>query len=203
MKRQNFNTNPFKKFKVDLDVNDQLINNTEILCQYKNLYNNVIQSLKQWSGLNTMNILFDSDVDGNGSNQTLLKAVQNKSNMYFIINDSFGNVFGGYVCKNIGQLTFVKDSNCFVFSLIRTFQMKNKKYNLNDSKFDHSSAFQICHDNYFLFSFGFGDDIIVSPLNEPYSFCNTSSFNYCGEHDPFVDSNKGFTIERLIVVMMS
>ncbi|KAL7716473.1 TLDc domain-containing protein [Entamoeba marina] len=168
---------------------------------YNHLTDQVIRTLKEWSGLKKMNVLFDSDVDGDGFG-TLVKTVYNKTNLYFISIDDYDDVFGGYLPNVIDKIKSpIKDFNSFVFSLLKDGEVVLNKFPIKQSISNH--AFQLYPD-YFeaLYEFGY-DDITAFRINCRESCCDPYVFEY--ENDKFLvdsDSDIKFLIQRLLVIEM-
>ncbi|KAL7721607.1 TLDc domain-containing protein [Entamoeba marina] len=159
--------------------------------------------LKKWSGRNEFIILFDTDIDGNGVG-TLENAIYNKENLYFIHFDSDNNIYGGFVTSQITRKDFfIKDSNAFVFSLMKRKCLTLNKFTIiNDSS---KYAFTLYHDNNLLYQFGyFPADIVVCGIGNKHSYCSSNSYNYNGIKDSMVKSHPfKFKIQRIIVVQMN
>ncbi|KAL7717986.1 hypothetical protein QTN25_004683 [Entamoeba marina] len=73
--------------------------------------------LKKWSRKKKYNVIFDSRMYGDGSNNGLRNEVINKSSLYFIVFDDNDNIFGGYVNSIIYTDNVpIRDDSSFVFS---------------------------------------------------------------------------------------
>ncbi|KAL7714070.1 TLDc domain-containing protein [Entamoeba marina] len=164
-----------------------------------------IRILKQWSGLKNIDILFDSDINGDGFD--ILKWLcKDRRNLYFISIDDKNNVFGGFINEYIYTYNYgVSDEKAFVFSLIRDGSVKNLKYNI---KWGHERM------AFYLFSsnnphgllYQFGEDIIIRRVGKGYCFYKQDLYNYNGEKKALVESNSlanGFPIMRVIVLQMN
>ncbi|KAL7714597.1 TLDc domain-containing protein [Entamoeba marina] len=97
-----------------------------------------LETLKNWCGLNKIKVIFDSDIDGDGSG-TLARSIAGLGSLYFITFDDNNNVFGGFLSSmakleqtEFGlQMPAVTDSNCFLFSLIRDGSTDLRKWDVN------------------------------------------------------------------------
>ncbi|KAL7719960.1 TLDc domain-containing protein [Entamoeba marina] len=154
--------------------------------------NSLIQSLKDWSNVDNYTIIYDSDINGDRSRENFLKAVLNKSNLYFITRDNKNNVFGGYLNVKAKEVDkYITDHDIFVFSLIR-----------NTKNFDHVFRLNSFHYLY-RFGGGYGGDIMMSGLFGYASWCNPHSFEYNNEKDPLsVSDTHQFYADRYIVIEM-
>ncbi|KAL7717254.1 TLDc domain-containing protein [Entamoeba marina] len=153
--------------------------------------------LKEWSGKQICSIIFDSDIDGDGTNNVLMNKVMNKKNLYFISFDNENNVFGGYVDITIDTTgLYTTDPNSFTFSLIRNGKMKNIKYNIKN---DHQLYAFYLRPNDFFYTFGGSHDILVYKIGNSNSHCDPYSYEYNGEKHPFVD-NFYFITKRILVL---
>ncbi|KAL7715465.1 TLDc domain-containing protein [Entamoeba marina] len=173
-----------------------------------NIINNSMNVLKQWSNKNTSNVIFDSDIDGNGNKNVLHDKVLNKSNLYFIHFDSDNNVCGGYISTKIDKSDgWIFDKNSFVFSLIRNGKVNNKRYFLKQNT---SRAFILFNDHPGDQLYQFGNDIIVWNVGIDRSCC-TDNFNYCwydykNDKKPLSDTTSPpdrFVVQRIVVVEMN
>ncbi|KAL7714425.1 TLDc domain-containing protein [Entamoeba marina] len=166
-----------------------------------------INKMKEWSGKQHYNIIFDSKIHGNGSNNVLGDKVMNKKNLYFIHFDNRQNIYGGYVNELIdGYFKFINDPNAFVFSLKRNNQNTLKKYSIKQNQ--HHHAFSLCSNQDLLYYFGITDDskctdITTLKIGDPHSYCDPYSYEYNGENKPLSDgSDNIFTVERILVIQM-
>ncbi|KAL7714422.1 TLDc domain-containing protein [Entamoeba marina] len=163
--------------------------------------------MKEWSGKQHYNIIFDSKIDGDGSNNVLGNKVMNKKNLYFIHFDNRQNIYGGYVNELIGGYSkLINDPNSFVFSLKRNNQNTLKKYLIKQNQ--HHHAFSLCSNFKVLYYFGYDDnncrDITTFKVGDPHSYCLPYSYEYNGENKPLSDgTNNKFTVERILVIQMN
>ncbi|KAL7718482.1 TLDc domain-containing protein [Entamoeba marina] len=167
-----------------------------------------INKMKEWSGKQHYNIIFDSKIDGNGSNNVLRDKVINKKNLYFIHFDNRQNIYGGYVNELIDVYNkLINDPNAFVFSLKRNNQNTLKKYSIKQDQ--HQNAFKLFSNYEVLYYFGSNDgnkckDITTFKVGDPRSYCNQYSYEYNGENKPLSDdTNNKFTVERILVIQMN
>ncbi|KAL7714419.1 TLDc domain-containing protein [Entamoeba marina] len=193
--------------KYQYDTDDYKV--IEIISNDENV--NFVQSInkmKEWSGKQHYNIIFDSKIDGDGSNNVLGDKVMNKKNLYFIHFDNRQNIYGGYVNELIdGYRKDINDPNSFVFSLKRNNQNTLKKYLIKQDQ--HHHAFYLCSNYKVLYSFGSTngstcDDITTLKVGDPQSYCKPYSYEYNGENKPLSDDGKkGLTVERILVIQMN
>ncbi|KAL7720414.1 TLDc domain-containing protein [Entamoeba marina] len=186
--------------KVDHIMNISCINNVTRLEQL----NNSIESLIEWSGKPNYNVIFDSDIDGDGKS-TLNCKLMNKRNLYFIHFDNENNIFGGYVNELINKTNiYVYDKKSFVFSLLRNGEVINKKYVIKPERAKCSFDLQSNYD--FLYWFGYGNgkfDIIAPKIGHiSKTACLTNSYEYNGEKQPLRNKTIGYVINRILVLEM-
>ncbi|KAL7718480.1 TLDc domain-containing protein [Entamoeba marina] len=192
--------------KYQYDTNDYKVFST-ILNDEDVIFVQSINKMKEWSGKQHYNIIFDSKIDGDGSNNVLSDKVINKKNLYFIHFDNRQNIYGGYVNELIdGYDEDINDPNAFVFSLKRNNQNTLKKYSIKQDQ--HHYAFYINSKQDLLYNFGSDDnickDITTSKVGDPGSYCNPYSYEYNGENKPLSDdTNNEFTVERILVIQMN
>ncbi|KAL7720518.1 TLDc domain-containing protein [Entamoeba marina] len=178
-----------------------------------NIINNSMGMLKQWSCKNTFKIIFDSKVDGDGDNYVLHDRVMNRRNLYFIISDNKGNIYGGYVGNKIHKSgsysshhdkSFIRDKNAFVFSLIRNGEDKNTQYFMRQNE---DRAFILNNDSDSrLFTFGIDVHVYPIGIEKSRNFCNNNCyFNFNTEDKALTDllSPKYFEVHRIIVIQMN
>ncbi|KAL7713263.1 TLDc domain-containing protein [Entamoeba marina] len=173
------------------------------------IINNSMNLLKQWSNKNNSEVIFDSNVDGDGSNNVLHGRVFNKSNMYFITSDGNNNLFGGYVNAKIDKSNvqkFIYDGNSYIFSLIRNKKVNNKRYFIRLSKND--KAFKLSYNDKNGWLYQFGGDINIYKVGSDKSICNNgnnSSYKYKTDYKPLIDAkpDEKFKVQRIIVIQMN
>ncbi|KAL7722955.1 TLDc domain-containing protein [Entamoeba marina] len=197
------------------DIVKQLIKQVQIQQPIKtndngmDVINNSMNLLKQWSNKNTFNIIFDSDIDGDGWNNVLYNKVFKKSNLYFISFDGNNNVYGGYLDTKIdksGDWIWITDKNAFIFSLIRNGKVNNKKYFMKQGK-DQAIILWNNDPNGYLYQFG--SDIGVYKMGSNYSCCTENNeycdYEYNNDNKPLTDitlPNK-FVVQRIVVIKMN
>ncbi|KAL7719715.1 TLDc domain-containing protein [Entamoeba marina] len=162
--------------------------------------------LKSWSGKSSCNIIFDSDIIGNGK-ITLPSIVMNKSHLYFIHIDGNNNIFGGYIENRIEYYdTYISDENSFMFSLMKEGKVVNRKYNIKTNC--SGMAFCLMNSRDCLYIFGaIGKFLRCLSIyrighNNPYSRACCYDFN--NENFPFftnlVDK---YPLLRILVIEMN
>ncbi|KAL7718134.1 TLDc domain-containing protein [Entamoeba marina] len=161
------------------------------------IINNSMNVLKQWSNKNTFNVIFDSNIDGDGSRNVLYDKVMKKSNLYFISSDDNGNIFGGYVSKEMSD-DLICDKDSFVFSLTRNGE-ESKAFRL----------FQINEEG-LLYKFGGNimfSDIKIFCVGKSNSYCYRGQYcgyNYDNKEDALVENSlQQFKVKRIIVLEMN
>ncbi|KAL7715609.1 TLDc domain-containing protein [Entamoeba marina] len=168
-------------------------------------FNMSIQSLFEWSGKQNYNIIFDSDLDGDGKG-VLENKVIHKRNLYFISFDNENNIFGGYVDTIINKTGRITDPNAFVFSLIKNGKMKNIKYNIKNNQ--QKNVFCLNSNYVYLYLFGRydgeGRDILTPKIgfNSEY-ICKPVCYEYNGEQQPLRNNTRYYTMKRILVLEMN
>jgi hypothetical protein len=169
------------------------------------------QQLESWTSKKCTEIVFDTNRDGypKDNTNTFEMKVKNRSNLMFIVEDTNGNKFGGYLNTKIDHVDgdYYNDSNAFVFTL------KSPGRNLGMRKFgisNSSYAFYLYNQSSsYLFLFGYGYDIsIQKENNKTLSYCCQSSdrsYNYEGIDNaliPNANNQQKFTPQRITVIQM-
>ncbi|KAL7719088.1 TLDc domain-containing protein [Entamoeba marina] len=160
--------------------------------------NDSIENLKQWSEMNTHQVIFDSKVDGDGyTNNVLCDRVYGRSKLYFITFDGNGNVFGGYVSVNIDKAYVgIQDNKSFLCSIVRNGQKSNGKYPIQPNYVNN--AFTLCCNNPDAILYKFGSNFVVYKIGgNAQSICNSNEFS----GNQFVNNNN-YKAQRLIVLQM-
>ena len=94
----------------EIDINERLNKCDDVVKQN-------IPTLEEWSGLKYKQVLYDSDIDGKSSEIFRNKILKHKQ-LYFIVKDSEGNVFGHNHSSNIHEFNVdIDDKNIFMFKL--------------------------------------------------------------------------------------
>ncbi|KAL7716146.1 TLDc domain-containing protein [Entamoeba marina] len=164
----------------------------------------LINFLIDWACCDECEIIFDSDLNGNGDDLTLFKSVWNKRNLCFICIDGNGNVFGGYLTSTIDQDKYwIRDEDAFVFSLMRNGEIKEEHYPIRIN-LDGRRAFELYGNRDMGALYEFGDDIYVCKVGCYESKCKKARFSYYKEELPFVDNEHphSFKVERIIILQM-
>ena len=107
------------------------------ICPYYLTYNQLIQ-IEEWTGLKCKEILFDSDIDNWSKNSSTFDSkIKGRKQLVFIVEDTEGNKFGGYIDAIIDKYwdfdtqTRITDSKSFVFSLESNGRLNGmKKFNI-------------------------------------------------------------------------
>ncbi|KAL7713374.1 TLDc domain-containing protein [Entamoeba marina] len=156
----------------------------------------------EWSNKTTFNVIFDSDIDGDGTNNVLHNTVFNKSNLYFITFDSNDNVFGGYVNNKIDRDGWINDKKVFMISLFRNGEEKNSKYLINP--FYSTTTFYLHNNNQYSYLYQFSDDVFVRGIGNE-TFCQCRRFNCNNEKNPLIGTTSSGSVrtERIIIIEMN
>jgi hypothetical protein len=88
-----------------------------------------ISQIEEMTQMNYDSVIFDTDVcDWNRHTSTFSKRIFNKEKLVFIIEDTIGNIFGGFIHSKISNYTYeengewkgskIDDSRTFLFSLV-------------------------------------------------------------------------------------
>ncbi|KAL7718014.1 TLDc domain-containing protein [Entamoeba marina] len=160
--------------------------------------------LKQWSGLRNCTILFDSDQDGDGSQNVVRNILLNKKNIFCIHFDDHDNVYGGYISTKITKSRIsIKDKNSFVFSLISKGITNINQYKINKEVNDLS--FYLYSNNKYQHLYQFGVDcIVVNRVGGTKSYCSNSCYEFNNKMNPLTDHFlHNFTIQRVIIIQMN
>ncbi|GAB1226960.1 hypothetical protein ENUP19_0314G0010 [Entamoeba nuttalli] len=97
-----------------------------------------ISYLKEWSHLSNTTILFDSAIDELTARNVYSK-ISGKTHIYFIVEDSFGNVFGSYhnyIPQQDETVGYEKDPDHFIFTLHNPHNTEPSKYEPNNNNND-------------------------------------------------------------------
>ncbi|KAL7713664.1 TLDc domain-containing protein [Entamoeba marina] len=174
--------------------------------------------LKEWSTKTKINVIFDSDIDGDASNNVLHDIVLNKNNLYFIHFDSVGNIFGGYVSSKIdkscdGDETgydsvpyCIYDENAFIFLLMNNGKKDKQRYFIKQGCEDE--AFLLWFDDLDGALYTFGWDLFVSKIGSVKSLFFGGSnlkYNYNNDVNPFtgIVNTETFEVYRIMVIQMN
>ncbi|KAL7716662.1 TLDc domain-containing protein [Entamoeba marina] len=185
-------------------------NCSELTHQQQITYSNIVKSLLNtkkfkktlngWVQTSNFSTLFDSsttDNDGGILRQKLLK----KKELFFINFDGVGNVFGGYLSKEIQTINgWIRDPKSFVFSYYRNGELVKKKYLHRDG----GSSFKLCSKGDSLYVFGKKKhDIKVAKLLQQSSSCTPTSYGSPKLIKPLAeDSQNPFALIRIVVLQL-
>ena len=146
------------------------------------------------------------------TNSTLFEnIIKGKSKLIFIITDTKGNKFGGYVNATIhGSATWINDPQAFVFSLNSKGRLSGmRKFNVKRSQ----CAFNLGPNSspYYLLLFGGnglnGQDITLRKRNSPQghhrSYCSQDGCYEYGGISNALAGERDFDMSRLVVIQMS
>ena len=182
--------------------------------QYQLLMDGIMDSqereqLLKWTDMQLDKVILDSNYDewkagSSGLNQKLLK----KENLVFLIEDTAGNTFGGFLKSKIDkEASWINDKNAFLFSLRSNGRIDGMmKYEIKEPKY----AFYLYENNqdrFFGFGYGVGHALTIFKANrKSQSYCdqNDKYFNYhniesalCGTKHP-----EKMTLKRIVIIQM-
>ena len=170
-----------------------------------------MDKLEEWTNKKYSELLFDSDKDDWSSNIVFNQRIMNKNQLAFVVEDTNGNKFGGYLNATIYRTNYgngwensnIPDSNAFLFSLKSNGRLNGMmKFEIKDT----SRTFLIRKDNYSndLFLFGGNGDIdLNNQSSKKSSRCSQSScFNYHGISNALC-GGYNFTPKRFVVLQMN
>ena len=160
--------------------------------------------MENWTSKKCTEIVYDTNRDGypKDNTNTFEMKVKNRSNLIFIVEDTNGNKFGGYLNATLTNVqAWTTDSNAFVFTLkspgrnlgMRKFNIKSDKTNNAFYLWNHSDSY--------LFQFG-GEFYIYKENNKTSCYCGQNYFDYQGLSYPFTGNSNNFTPQRITVIQM-
>ena len=163
----------------------------------------IVKQLEEWTERRIINIIFDSDIDNWNKNTSVFdQRIVNKEHIIIIIEDTNGNIFGGYVNEKIDKVDkYINDPKSFLFSLESKGRIQGMmKFDIKQQQHAFYLYNQLSN-----CLFGFGYDIYIGKENNKiYSCCKQSSYEYkgitnalCGKQYP-----EFFTPQRIIVIEM-
>ena len=175
-----------------------------------------IKQIEEWSSTTFKEVVFDSDIDDwSKDTSTFDQKIFNREKLTFIMEDTEGNVFGGFVNAKIDKYVYceygewkgskITDKNAFVFSLRSNGRLKEPmKFDFKSENRDWAFQLQKSIDDY-LFVFGGGNDIRINKENSKSEcYCNEESFDYQGKKKVLVGKEKWcrYTVQRIQVWQM-
>ena len=163
----------------------------------------IIEIIEKQTQLHKVSVLFDSKDESIEKGKTRFHDImENKEKALFIVTDSIGNIFGGYVSESIKKGRQLVDKNAFLFSLRKNDYVNFRKFMIREDKVKR--AFQLCdQNNPQLFNFGqAGQDLSVTKINvKNRCLSQMKSFDYPKDFDGFTNE-KNFDLERIVVWQM-
>ena len=152
--------------------------------------------------------LFDSNIHKWSKNDSEFGSkLKGHRNVFVVIEDTNGNIFGGYCSKQIGIRKLHYDSKSFVFSMKRNNVYEMKKYSLKNGCDDFYIDFDSSD---VLFAFGgeeknntnyFRDVCVVKKNSTNKHYCQQYSYEYNGKVNALRGS-KYFEVKRIVVYEM-
>ena len=192
------------RFEGDERIQRRIIQIYPYYLTYKQL-----TQIEEWTGLKCKEILFDSDIDNwERYTSTFDSKIFGRSKLVFIVEDTEGNKFGGYIDAKIDKYwdwdtgtRCITDSKSFVFSLESNGRLNSmKKFNIEDPEY----AFYLFNksDDY-LFEIGTGDISIYKKGSRKH-YCEQYSFNYEGNQNTLCGKvrPKTFELKQFTVIQM-
>ena len=148
-------------------------------------------------------VLFDSNIHKwNKNDSEFSSKLNNKLKVMILIENNFGNIFGGYIEKEIKINQFINEGT-YVFSMKKNDTIEMKKYPLKPNE----KGFYLCRDYYnVLFAFGeendyFRDICIWKKDVKQNEYCKQHSFEYDGKEHCLSDKID-FEVERILVYQL-
>ena len=171
--------------------------------------------IEKWCDLLFDKVIFDSDYSNWSINTSSFdKHVYNKRNLVFMIEDTEGNVFGGFIKSKINSITYeenditkreaIDDDKAFVFSLKSNGRLQQpEKYQIQTK--ECNDVFDLFDDsNEKLFTIGKGD-ICVLKKDIGKGWCKQHSFDYEGKESILIGKegeDNTFTVKKIQVWQM-
>ncbi|BFU23180.1 hypothetical protein, conserved [Entamoeba histolytica] len=161
-----------------------------------------MKQFEEWTNRKVGGVLFDSYVsDWNQRTSVCDKMLIGKEHILFVIEDTNGNKFGGYIDAKINVIgNWMKDQKAFLFSLRSNGGLSNMmKFPLKQNKKTFNLGTK--SDN-FLFLLGDGLDIFVyKGNNKSKSYCRQNFIN-CNGISNTLCGKKMFTPRRIVISQM-
>ncbi|KAL7712521.1 hypothetical protein QTN25_009845 [Entamoeba marina] len=170
----------------------------------KKCYNNaedekkIHEFFKNWTGKNDYNVLFDTDIHGDGK-EDVATVIQSTQQLFIVVFDKSGSAFGGFIKKKSRKYNG-SEYDTELFSLYYSNHLILLKYNI--SRGEENSSFNLLPSSNCLFRFGYGDlavSSISSPTSMTYPFCFTYPSNFQGLTPEAETNTHQFTVERFII----
>ena len=161
-----------------------------------------VKQIEEWTSKKCEEIVFDSEKDdwSYGGKSTFDSKILNKNQLIFIIEDTEGNRFGGYIDATIDKIGWIEDSKSFIFSIESKGRLNSmKKFNIRKPEF----AFCLYKKSYErLFEIGL-EDIHIFKKGSRYGkhYCEQNSFNYERNQNTLC-GKEYFGIKRFTVIQM-
>ena len=171
-----------------------------------NLEMNQLTQIEEWTKLKCGEIIFDSTQDNwEIKTSTFDDRILNKNKLVFIIEDTEGNKFGGYIDAIINKIfekpdwKRITDPKSFVFSLESNGRLKGmKKFDIKEPRY----AFYLFNKSLpGLFSIGDDDIIIYKKGSGRKHYCLQRSFAYERNQNTLC-GKEYFELKQFIVIQM-
>ena len=156
-----------------------------------------IDMLEEWSGLEVGEVLYDSERDGKQS-KTFRDKILHHKQMYFIIIDSDGNVFGHYHSTKIDKVNVdYYDRNIFMFTLNSNGRCEVRKFEQNSRVYTY-----IYGDEEFIFCGACLGEYYINNFDKKESQINKSIMSSLKEINENTLTGKcgKFKLKRLVVL---
>ena len=141
-----------------------------------------VKQIEEWTLSTFSDVIFDFNYCDWSMNTSIFgKSLIGRSNLIIYMEDTKGNVFGGYINETIMEIhPFIEDPRAFVFSLHSNGRFnKPMKFEIKSDK--AKKAFHISKEDEFygeLFSFGYSDICIVKKDATIRNHCKQDIYNY-------------------------
>ena len=177
------------------------------MVDYLQQYPNILTQFKEWKSSSDGQIIFDSRAQNwSKSTSEFTTTLKGKKKIFIVINDMDGNIFGGFISKEItNENEWITDDNAFLFTIESNQRIAHPtKYPIKAEKAEH--AFIMFGDDFdLLFQFGYGYDIVVCKqdhLQNLNSGVNETSFDFQKIKNPLI-TGKTFVPMRIVVIEMN
>nr|BAN40866.1 hypothetical protein [Entamoeba invadens] len=160
-------------------------------------------NIEKLTGMKIGNVVFDSDIDNWSKGTSVFDGkVMNKSNLCFLVEDTYHNKFGGVCTGNINAVgEWIHNGSSYIFSLVRGGTLNPKRFGKSGN--DNYEFWLNSQNHNYLFGFGFGNngcDIAMCKKGENGSCCNPST--YTTKQNELTDNDK-FTPKSVVVFQLN
>ena len=186
----------------------KLRNKLQPLDIYFNMNSTDRERIEHWTEKSFHSVIFDSNVmNCTKSSSQFGEKILNKSQLLFLIEDTNGRKFGGFVKAKISSLnSWIYDNEAFVFTLVNNSSIRPEKFICKNAS--HAFMSSLRNTPNFLFLMGgkdspfTGDDITLRKSDDgATSYCNQRSYSYTKPRDSLIGT-RDFYMKRLLVIQM-